>query len=57
MARNFLRVKCGECGNEQITFSRASNEVECLVCGAAVAKPTGGKVEVQGEVIAELEVE
>jgi small subunit ribosomal protein S27e len=57
MARNFVRVKCSECGNEQTTFSRASTEVECLVCGEVLAKPTGGKAEFPGEVVRELAVE
>ena len=39
----FLRVKCEDCGNEQIVFDRAASTVLCQVCGATVAKPTGGK--------------
>ncbi|MFB6193096.1 MAG: 30S ribosomal protein S27e [Candidatus Nanohaloarchaea archaeon] len=57
MAQNFVRVKCSECGNEQTTFSRASTEVECLVCGEVLARPTGGKAEFPGEVTRELSVE
>ncbi|MFB6145243.1 MAG: 30S ribosomal protein S27e [Candidatus Nanohaloarchaea archaeon] len=57
MANNFLRVKCDECGNEQKTFSRASSNVDCLVCGETIASPTGGKVDVNGGIVEELEVE
>lgn len=52
MARDFLKVECEECGNEQNIFSRASTEVECLVCGTVIAEPQGGKAEVvKGKVI------
>jgi len=32
MARQFLKIRCSECGNEQKIFSHASTEVDCLVC-------------------------
>ncbi|MFB6203452.1 MAG: 30S ribosomal protein S27e [Candidatus Nanohaloarchaea archaeon] len=57
MARNFLRVECDECGNEQVVFSRASTRVECLVCSEELGTPTGGKVELAGQVVEEFEVE
>ncbi|MFB6190652.1 MAG: 30S ribosomal protein S27e [Candidatus Nanohaloarchaea archaeon] len=57
MAREFYRVECQECGNEQTIFSRASSEVECLVCGEVLATPQGGRAEVQAEVIEELSPE
>lgn len=57
MAREFIRVKCDECGNEQVTFSRASTVVECLVCGEELVRPTGGNVEVSGEVVEEYAIE
>ncbi|MFB6209534.1 MAG: 30S ribosomal protein S27e [Candidatus Nanohaloarchaea archaeon] len=57
MAQNFLEVECGECGNAQHIFSRASNRVECLVCGEELASPTGGRAEVKAEVVEELQVE
>lgn len=47
----FLKVKCKDCGNEQIIFARASTQVNCVVCGSSVAKPTGGKAELKGEVV------
>ena len=29
----FLRVKCLNCGNQQIVFGCAATDVKCLVCG------------------------
>ncbi len=51
----FLRVKCPDCGNEQVVFSNATNTVKCNICGAILAEPTGGKVDIKGEVVASLE--
>lgn len=51
----FLRVKCSDCGNEQVVFSNATNTVHCNVCGATLAEPTGGKANLKGEVVASLE--
>jgi len=47
----FLRVKCPDCSNEQIVFDRASSIVACQVCGATLARPTGGKAAIRGEVL------
>lgn len=47
----FTKVKCKKCGNEQVVFNRASTEVKCLVCGETLAKPTGGKAEILGDVV------
>ena len=53
----FLTVKCKDCGNSQTVFNRATTQVNCQVCGATLAKPTGGKAsiqeghEVQGELL------
>lgn len=57
MARNFIKIRCDECGNEQVTFSRASSKVECLVCGEPLAVPTGGAAEIQGEIVQQYEIE
>ena len=51
----FLRVKCKNCGNEQVIFDRASKEVKCKVCGETLAKPMGGKAKIRGDVIEILE--
>ncbi|UCD91792.1 MAG: 30S ribosomal protein S27e [Methanobacteriota archaeon] len=45
----FVKVKCPDCGNDQTTFDRASTQVNCLVCGATLVKPQGGKASFKGE--------
>lgn len=39
----FLKVKCGDCGNEQVIFGCASSKITCLVCNKILAESTGGK--------------
>ena len=51
----FVRVKCPDCGNEQVIFNNVSSVVKCSVCGAVLAEPTGGKSAIKGEVLASLE--
>jgi small subunit ribosomal protein S27e len=51
----FLRVKCFDCGNIQVVFGKASSTVTCLVCGATLAWPTGGKSKIKGEILEVLE--
>ena len=50
----FLRVRCPDCGNEQIVFSHATSIVHCNVCGSTLTEPTGGKAKVNGEIVAIL---
>lgn len=50
----FLRVKCDDCGNEQIIFERASTVVRCLVCGRTLAEPRGGRAEIKSKVVEAL---
>ena len=57
MAQNFIKVECGECGNKQNIYSSPANEVECLVCKTVIAEPTGGKAEINGQILKKLEVE
>jgi len=47
----FIKVKCTDCGNEQISFTRPSTTVVCHVCGSTLIKPTGGQGEIKGELI------
>ncbi len=47
----FVKVKCPDCGNEQVIFLRASTPVKCQVCGATLATPTGGKAAIRGEIV------
>lgn len=51
----FLRLKCFDCGNEQITFGNVSTKVKCLVCGKTLAEPRGGKSKILTKIIAVLE--
>ncbi|HDJ51202.1 MAG TPA: 30S ribosomal protein S27e [Thermoprotei archaeon] len=55
MPGKFLKVRCKECGNEQIIFERASTVVKCNVCDAILARPTGGKAEILAEILEVLE--
>lgn len=47
----FVKVKCPDCGNEQLIYIRASTVVKCHVCGAVLAVPTGGKADIKGEIV------
>jgi small subunit ribosomal protein S27e len=51
----FLRVKCIDCGNEQIVFSHPATKVRCLVCGATLVEPTGGKGVIKAKILEVLE--
>ncbi|MEM2137016.1 MAG: 30S ribosomal protein S27e [Candidatus Methanomethylicia archaeon] len=52
---NFIVVSCPDCGNEQISFDRASTVVRCNVCDRILVKPTGGKAIIEGRVVRVLE--
>jgi len=47
----FLKVKCNDCGSEQIIFENLATNVNCLVCGKLLASPTGGKAKVLAKVV------
>jgi len=51
----FLKVKCPDCGNEQPIYNKSQSQVTCLVCGTILAKPTGGKAEIKGQVLGVLD--
>jgi small subunit ribosomal protein S27e len=51
----FLVVQCPECNNDQIIFSHASREVKCTACSFVLAKPSGGKAKILGEISQVLE--
>ena len=55
MPGSFLRVRCPDCENEQVVFSKAATAVSCAVCGETVAAPTGGKATLLGEVTETVE--
>jgi small subunit ribosomal protein S27e len=45
----FWVVRCPDCSGEQVIFSRPATAVNCSVCGATLATPTGGKAALRGE--------
>ena len=47
----FLRVKCLNCGNQQIIFGCSATDVECLVCGKILLQSTGGKARILTKII------
>ena len=47
----FIRIKCPDCGNIQVTFSHASIEVKCFKCGRVLVEPSGGKAIILAEVM------
>ncbi len=51
----FMKVKCPDCGNEQLVFSNVASTVHCNVCGTVIAQPTGGRSKVRGEVMDVME--
>lgn len=51
----FVTVKCAKCKNEQIIFTNPSTKVKCLVCGAILAKPKGGKANIVAKIIKVLD--
>ena len=51
MAGSFHLVRCSDCENEQTVFGKASTEVACAVCGTTLAVPTGGKAEIDHEIV------
>ena len=49
--KKFVKVKCHDCGHEQIIFGRASTVVRCLKCNSKLAYPTGGKAKIVAEIL------
>jgi small subunit ribosomal protein S27e len=47
----FWVVKCPDCSGEQTMFSRPATAVNCAVCGARLATPTGGLAKLRGELL------
>ena len=47
----FLRVKCLNCGNQQIIFGCSATNVECLVCGKTLLQSTGGKARILTKIL------
>lgn len=47
----FLRVKCLNCGNQQIIFGCSATDVSCLVCGKLLLQSTGGKARILTKIL------
>jgi small subunit ribosomal protein S27e len=47
----FIKVRCPDCGNEQVIFSHVAMVVRCLVCGRVLAQPTGGKARIAAHIV------
>lgn len=47
----FLKVRCSECGNEQIIFNKPSTKVECNNCDSLLCEPTGGLGNVKNNIV------
>jgi small subunit ribosomal protein S27e len=55
MAGSFYRVTCPDCENEQVVFGKAATQVACAVCGHTLARPTGGKAAIEGDITETVE--
>ncbi len=51
----FLRVRCNDCGNEQLVYSHVSSVVRCKVCSKTLAVPRGGKAEIKTTILGAVE--
>ncbi|HIJ00510.1 MAG: small subunit ribosomal protein S27e [Candidatus Methanomethylophilaceae archaeon] len=51
MSGDFVKVRCPDCGNEQITFRKAATKVVCNVCGSTLVEPRGGVGNIKGELL------
>ncbi len=56
VGNNFLKIKCKNCGNEQIIYSKISSTVTCSICGSVIAKPTGATLATSGELIEKVKL-
>ncbi len=51
MSGDFIKIKCNDCGNEQIAFRKAASVVLCSVCGSTLIQPRGGVGKIKGELL------
>jgi small subunit ribosomal protein S27e len=52
---NFLSVQCTGCKEKQVIFSHATSDINCKSCGNPIAKKTGGRANVLGEILTTLD--
>ena len=50
----FVEIRCEDCSNTQVIFSKPSTEIRCLVCNTELATPTGGIAKFIGTVLGEV---
>lgn len=48
---SFVKIKCRDCENVQVTYSKGSSTVTCNICGATLVKPTGGTISTNAEIV------
>ena len=51
----FLKVRCNDCGNEQVIFGCAATRIKCLVCDKLMAESTGGKTSIKTHILGVLD--
>jgi small subunit ribosomal protein S27e len=51
----FLKVNCNECGELQIVYSHAAQNVACKSCGNNIAEPSGSKAKINGKILGNAE--
>ena len=51
----FNKVKCNECGEQQVVYSHVATIITCNSCGNILARPTGSLAEINGEILASAE--
>jgi small subunit ribosomal protein S27e len=52
---NFLSVQCTSCKEKQVIFSHSTSDINCKSCGNPIAKKTGGRANVLGEILTTLD--
>lgn len=48
---SFIKIKCKDCENVQVTYSKGASTVLCNICGATLVQPTGGTISTNAEVL------
>ncbi len=51
----FLKLKCNACGNEQVVFSAATRDVNCLACNQVLAESGASKIRLRAKIVKEFE--
>ena len=48
---NFVSVQCNECGEKTVVFTYTTTDIDCKACGRPLARKTGGKASINGEIL------